>query len=293
MRIRHKSLARGAIRFAAGILGRTLPVPVRKALVASDICRTSRVGFELSMGLLADLRRRDPDALHRFLWSNHLAYAASYEIPKRFGPSNINPSRRILFSEIVTHLRSQGINPQADIRSIFEVGSSMGYLLRHLEVEVCPAAEVLHGLDIDEYAVETGMAYLGALESKVKLFAGDMAMAEQVMGNQFYDLILCCGVLMYVNEATAQEVVRAMFRHSTCLVGIICLADPDCHKAAPSRSITRSQDGAFIHDVDEMVRRAGGRVVSSRLVGTDISGSSSSYVILAEPPENPRHHPIA
>jgi hypothetical protein len=45
--------------------------------------------------------------------------------------------------------------------------------------------------------------------------------------------------------------------------------------------------------VDEMVRRAGGRVVSSRLVGTDISGSSSSYVILAEPPQNPPHHPIA
>jgi hypothetical protein len=48
------------------------------------------------MGMLDDLRRNDPDGLHRFLWSNHLAYAASYEIKRRFGVSKLNPSRRRL-----------------------------------------------------------------------------------------------------------------------------------------------------------------------------------------------------
>ncbi len=243
-----------------------------------------RGGLEFSIGLLDDVRRQDPDALHRFLWSNHLAYAASYEIPRRFGTSNINPSRQLLFREILAHLRSNGVDPRVDVSSVFEIGCSMGYLLRHLEAEVFPSAAVLHGLDIDRHAIEAGMAHLGSLRSKVKLFAADMADAEQVMGNRVYDLVLCCGVLMYVNQKTAEQVVRSMFSHARRLVGLICLAHPKAHNDRASASRVRESDGGFIHDVTRMIRQGHGTLVSSKWVGTSTSGSSPSYVILAEPP---------
>jgi SAM-dependent methyltransferase len=255
---------------------------MRKSLAASRMCRRFHGGLEFSMGILDDLRRRDPDALHRFLWSNHLAYAASYEIPKRFGAAKLNPSRHILFNDMVGHLRARGVEAHRDIRSVFEVGCSMGYLLRHLEVKVCRSAEILHGLDIDGYAIDTGAAYLSSKQSKVKLYAGDMTESEQIMGERIYDLVLCCGVLMYVSENSAERLVRTMLSHAGRLVGLICLAHPG--EVAFGRSHTRRSDGAFSHDVHQMILRAGGRVVSSKLIETRVSGSSPSYAILAEPP---------
>jgi SAM-dependent methyltransferase len=234
--------------------------------------------------MMDDLRRRDPDALHRFLWSNHLAYAASYEVPERFGASNLNPSRRILFDDLTAHLRRRGLDPE-HIRSAFEVGCSMGYLLRHLELEVCPSAEALHGLDIDAYAVETGMAHLHSIGSKVQLFAADMADTGRIMAGRRYDLVLCCGVLMYVNEATAAQVVRVMLSHTQHLAGLVCLAGRE--DALPSGpSVARPEDGTFIHDIGRMIRQAGGRLASARRVGTEISGSSPCHIILAEPPDS-------
>jgi SAM-dependent methyltransferase len=234
------------------------------------------------MGMLDDLRRRDPDAFHRFLWSNHLAYATSYEIERRFGEQNLNPSRRILFDEVVCHLRAQGVDPRMNIRSIFEVGCSMGYLLRHLEVAVCPKAEILHGLDIDRYAVEAGMQHLSSMQSKVRLFASDLADAPRIMGAQRYDLVLCCGVLMYVNQSAAEEAVGTMLARANCLVGIICVAPAEQNAFLSGESVVRA-DGAFLHDVNGMIGRAGGKVVSSKWIGSVVSGSSPSYAILAEP----------
>jgi SAM-dependent methyltransferase len=232
------------------------------------------------MGMLNDFRRRDPVEFHRFLWSNHLAYAETYEIPKRFGAANINPTRHILFDRITAHLRSRGLDPHRDIRSVFEVGCSMGYLLRHLEEAVFPSATILHGLDIDAYAVQTGAAHLSSLRSRVKLSAADMEAAESVMGDQNYDLVLCCGVLMYVNESTAQEVVRAMLTHADRLVGLICLAPPP---GELGQSQMRASDGAFIHNVEKLIRWAGGTVLSSDYISASVSGSSPCHVILAEP----------
>lgn len=230
------------------------------------------------MGMLDDLRRRDPVEFHRFLWSNHLAYAETYEIPKRFGAANIKPTRHILVNRIATHLRSRGLNPHQDVRSVFEVGCSMGYLLRHLEEEIFPSATVLHGLDIDAYAIQTGTAHLSSLGSRVRLSAADIEATESVMGGQKYDLVLCCGVLMYVNESTAEKVVRAMLAHADHLVGLICLAPP----GGLRRSEMREYDGAFIHNMDRLIDRAGGRVVSSDSISASVSGASPSHVILAE-----------
>jgi SAM-dependent methyltransferase len=278
MRRHCKSTAQFSIRRMAGILGKALPLSTRQALVARMKWRRVPGWFEFCIGMLDDLRRHDPDALHRFLWANHLAYAMSYEVATRFDASNLNPSRRILFEDINGHLRSWGMDPRKDIRSVFEVGCSMGYLLRHLEVEVFPSASILHGIDIDRYAVETGNAHLRSLQSGVKLSIADMAATEDMMGNRIYDVVICCGVLMYANENTAAQVVRSMLRHAGHLVGLICLAG---NGAPLQQSETRASDGAFVHDVAGMIHRAGGRVLSSKWIGSSTSGSSPAYAILA------------
>jgi SAM-dependent methyltransferase len=268
----------------AKVFGVALPLSVRKIIVRSPVCCRTKAGALFSLGVLDDLRRRDPDAFHRFLWSNHLAYAVTYEVSQRFGPSNLSASRRILFEEMHSYLLSRGIDPCRNIRSVFEIGCSMGYLLRHLELEVFPSANVLHGLDIDEHAIAAGMAHLSALQSKIRLFVADMAAAGGIIGDRTYDLMLCCGVLMYGNENTASEVVRAMLSRAKHLVGIICLAHPEGTRTLSGPSVMRTSDGAFIHDVDQMIHRAGGTIVRSRRFGTDISGSNPSYAILAVPP---------
>jgi SAM-dependent methyltransferase len=288
VRRRWKSVVCGMIRWSAWFLGQALPLSTRRALVASVGRRKPRGGFEFAMGMLNDLRRRDPVSLHRFLWANHLAYAESYEVSKRFGTRNINPTRLLLFDNITTHLRSRGLDPRKDIHSVFEIGCSMGYLLRHLEEEVFPSASILNGLDIDAYAVQAGSAYLSSLGSRVKLFSADMESAERIMGRQSYDLVLCCGVLMYVNESTAQKVVRAMLSRAAHLVGVICLAPPG---GDLERSQVRRSDGAFIHKMDRLIHRAGGRVVSSNWIGASASVRSSCHVILAEPPLPARRGP--
>jgi 2-polyprenyl-3-methyl-5-hydroxy-6-metoxy-1,4-benzoquinol methylase len=233
------------------------------------------------MGMLADLHRRDPVSLHRFLWSNHLGFAASYEISQRFGVSNINPSRHALFRHIKGHLLSRSVEPATDIRSVLEIGCSQGYLLRHLETEVFHSATTLHGLDLDAYAIQTGSSHLTSLGSKVKLFEADMAAAETIIGAQTYDVVLCCGVLMYVDEKTAEEVLRIMFARVTRLVGLICLARPK--NASSEEPGMQAADGEFIHPIHRMIRNIGGRVLSSHWVGTETSGSKPSHVIVAEP----------
>jgi SAM-dependent methyltransferase len=273
---------RSVSRRAAWALGRVLPLSARQTLVAfvGRQKLPAPLRFEFAMGMLTDLRRRDPVALHRFLWANHLAYAASYEVPHRFGASKINPTRHVLFDGMAAHLRSRGIDPGTDIRSVLEIGCSQGYLLRHLETTLFRSATTLHGLDLDAHAIKTGSDHLDSLGSRVRLFAADMEAAESIIGNQAYDVVLCCGVLMYVNESIAEKVVRLMFARAARLIGLICLAPPQGKRG---RHGVRASDGAFIHDLDPLIRKAGGNVLSSCLIGTPISGSSPSHVIVAEP----------
>ena len=284
MHQRYKALGRSMIRSAATAMGRILPFEVRRSLVLSRAGRASRAGLEFALGMLNDMHRRDAGAFHRFLWSNHLGYAASYEVEERFGASKLNPSRHILLQDIASYLRARGVDPHRNIRSVLDLGCSLGYLLRHVEVDACPSAEVLHGLDIDEYAIKTGTAHLASLQSKVKLFVEDLSATSRFIGGGSYDLILCCGVLMYCNEDSAYETVRTMLSSANHLVGIIALADQTNGGTAMGRSVMRTSDAAFVHDVHQMVQRAGGRVVSSRRIETEVSGSSPSYAILAEPP---------
>ena len=48
--------------------------------------------------LLRDFAEDDRSGYHRFLWSHHLAYAASYEIEARYGDENMKESQEdVLF----------------------------------------------------------------------------------------------------------------------------------------------------------------------------------------------------
>jgi SAM-dependent methyltransferase len=260
-------------------LGKGLPLSVRQSLVilASRISPTA-FGFEFAMGMLEDIRRRDPTALHRFLWSNHVAYATTYEVGQRFGPDRINLTRHMLFHNIGDLLRSRGMDPSKEIRSVLELGCSAGYLLRHLETEVFPSATVLHGIDIDCHAIQSGAAHLNGLGSKVELFAADLESADRIIGDRTYDIALCCGVLMYLSEAIAEKLVRTMLIHAGNVIGLICLPFQDRQERSP----VRASDGAFVHNVGMMIDRAGGRVISSSLVDAETPGVNPSHLILAE-----------
>ena len=109
--------------------------------------------------LLRDFAERDPDGYHRFLWSHHLAYAESYDAERRFGAGNLNATRRLLFDELRQALDTIAKRPN-DVRSVLEVGCSLGYLLRHLETELFPGATMLDGVDIDARAIAEGSAWL-------------------------------------------------------------------------------------------------------------------------------------
>jgi SAM-dependent methyltransferase len=238
--------------------------------------------FYVSRELLADLKIREPNAFHRFLWSRHLAYAESYEVFRQFGSSNIDPTRHLLFKDIAVHLRSRGIDPAKEIQSVFDLGCSVGHVLRYAETEVFPAATRLRGLDIDDYAVETGSAHLRRVNSRIELTAADMLEADRVMGQQLYDVVLCCGALMYLDEQEASAVLQNMISRAKYAVGIISLGYPHVDIAGLDHSEIRSFDGAFIHNLDRMILRGGGRVISRRSGEHRTRGGSSAYIVVAE-----------
>ena len=80
--------------------------------------------------------------------------------------SRCSPSRRMFFDDLVSVVRELGLQP-SDIGSILEVECSLGYLLRHLEVEVFPGCRELLGIDIDGPAIRKGTDYLKRHGSKV------------------------------------------------------------------------------------------------------------------------------
>ena len=165
----------------------------------------------------------DPNSLHRFLWSHHLTYAASYEV-SRFGPERLDVSRRILFTDIEAHLRKRAIAPECDVASVFEAGCSLGYVLRYAETNVFPGATRFIGVDVDKYAIEKGSAYLRDTQSKVELITGEVSDLERIIPDQQYDVVLCCGVLLYFDEPTAARIVQELLRRTRLVLGLISLA---------------------------------------------------------------------
>ncbi len=239
--------------------------------------------YWLVLELLRDYAARDPDGFHRVLWSHHLAYAETYEVAERFGAERVHPTRRMLFDDLRRCLEGRGVVPERDVRSVLEVGCSLGYLLRHLETGMFAAAEVLDGLDIDGYAVRAGEAHLRALGSRVRLQVGDVAELDRLAPARRYDVTICAGVLLYLHEEEAARVVAATLRHTGGVAAFAGLAHPDRDNAALARSAVRERDATFIHDIDAMVAAAGGRVVFRRWEGAREVEGNTIYFVLAEP----------
>lgn len=261
---------------------RVVPLALRKRLAV----RIGRSGhphaYYWTMELLRDLAVRDPDAFHRFLWSRHLAYAETYEVDQRFDAENIHPSRRLLFEELGRVLDEQDIAAEG-IGSVLEVGCSLGYLLRYLETTVLPGTEVLDGIDIDGPAIEEGSRHLERLGSRVRLRRGDMAEIDALLGRTSYDLVLCAGTLMYLNEEAAGRVVDAMLSRTDRLLVLTGLADPEQDNAMLDSSGVRERDRSFIHNLDTMVEAAGGSVVARRWDGDRVVDGNTIYFVFAEP----------
>jgi SAM-dependent methyltransferase len=287
MKTRYRKIARRyvawAVTTAARVLRRMLPLTTRQRIVALLGGRQWPGQSIFSIEILRDFAEQDPSDFHRFLWANHLGYSESYEVARRFGASNLQASRHLFFGELAAYMRSRGIDPDKDVHSVFDVGCSLGYVLRFAETDVFRSATILRGLDIDAYAVETGSEYLRRLGSKVELVAADMADLDRVMGDQVYDVVFCCGVLMYLEERLAAQVVGMMLRHARLVVSLMGLAHPETDNQNVVRSDVRHGDEARIHNLDLMVQLGGGRVAHRRWDGARLVDGNSIYIVMGEP----------
>src|SRR5262245_17903305 len=220
MKISGKRICKSLI---LAVLQRSLPLTMRMRIVCwAQGGGSLRSRLFTPLDLLRDLADDDPNGLHRFLWSRHLTYAASYDV-SRFGAERLDVSRRMLFADIQEHLRGRSISPECDVACVFEAGCSLGYVLRYAETNVFPSSTRLIGVDVDKYAIEEGRAYLRETQSKVQLISGDASDLEQIMSDQQYDVVLCCGVLLYFDEATAARIVKTLLRHTRLVLGLIGL----------------------------------------------------------------------
>ena len=167
---------------------------------------------------------------------------------------------------------------------MLEVGCSLGYQLRYLETDLFPGTAVLEGIDIDQYAIRSGEEQLRAVQSKISLSCGDIQQLDGLLGRRVYDVIICSGVLMYLKEAEAAEVVRAMLSHSRVIVAMAGLAHPVLDNADLSHSDVRDQDQTFVHNLDRMVKDAGGNLLARRWEGDLKVDGQTIYFVFGAPP---------
>ena len=233
--------------------------------------------------LLTDFAAREVNEYHKFLWTHHLAYAETYEVGQRFGYDKLNASRKALFAELPQRLRETGIGPPESIRSVFEVGCSLGYLLRYMETDVFVNAAELEGVDIDAHAIAAGSAHLRTLGSSVVLHEGDMESIDSLLGGRKFDVVLGSGVLLYLDEGAAQRLVGKLLEHTRKLLVITALAHPETDNCGLAVSEPRVRDGTWVHNVDRMVGANGGRVVARRWEGQRMLDGNTVYFVYAVP----------
>jgi len=261
-----------------------LPLYVRKHL-AIWLNRQTYLGKNRcswwALELISDFAKKDINEYHKFMWVNHLRVASTYEVEQRFGETNMKESRRMFFSELDSLLLRIGIKSSCTVKSVFEVGCSLGYQLRYLETDLFTGATLFEGIDVDEYSVSAGTDYLQDINSKVQIKYADMKALESVMDNRIFDVIICSGVLMYLNEDTATSVVNIMLKHSGILLAITGLADPQTDNSRLRSSVTRDSDNTFIHNIDSMVEKGGGNVLARRWEGSKLIDGHTIYFVFA------------
>jgi len=233
--------------------------------------------------LLTDFAATNPNDYHKFLWKHHMAYAETYEIDLRFGYEKLNDTRKLLFGELPQRMQAAGLGRLEDVRSVFEVGCSLGYLLRYMETDVCPGAGRLEGIDIDAHAIAEGSRYLAGVGSKVVLHQGDMESVGEYLGGEKFDIVLASGVLLYLDQESAAGLVSGMLEHTGKLLVITALAHPETDNALMKSSVLRERDGTWIHNVDRMIESAGGQIVARRYQGAEMLDGNSIYFLYAVP----------
>jgi SAM-dependent methyltransferase len=221
------------------------------------------------MGLIRDLQVSDPKQFHKFMWAHHImGYARWYDSEQTlFAPQQMEPSRVEFFADMVAALQQIGVAPSS-VSSVLEVGSSQGYLLRHLEEVVLTSAHDLVGIDIDAPAIEKGTRYLSGAGSKVRLLAGDMEDLDRLVGKARYDLTIAAGVLSYLNQADATRMVSRMLERTNTMLALAGLAWADGDNSSLTHSIeSPNHGGQWLHNFDAMVKACGGSVIRNRWEG--------------------------
>jgi len=279
-----KGLIAGAKRTAKTAFINAVSLRIRKRLVVwvgRQSWISSQRKYWWAQELVKDLKGKSINEYHKFLWQNHLAYAETYNIDSRFGLEKMEGSRKLLFRDLAKTLLNLGIRRETDIRTVFDVGCSLGYLLRYMEEDFFPSAETLFGIDIDKQAVAKGSRYLKSKGSIIVLKSGDMESLHEELEGTRYDAIFCLGVLMYLKENAAREVVHRMLRHTRMFLIMSGLAHPGIDNKYLETSATRERDGTFIHNFDEMVESGGGKIVFRRWGGRKMIDNNSIYFVFA------------
>lgn len=234
-----------------------------------------------SWELLRDWADSNPAAYHRWVWRHHAAFPEIYHPALRFAPGAMDRARLELFEDLTATLRDRGIDP-ATVRSVLEVGSSLGYLLRHVEESVFPGAAVLEGVDIDRYAVDEGNVALGRVHSRVQLHHLDAADLGAFLRGRTYDIVYCAGMLMYLDEVAAAKLVATMLGAAKVALAITGVAHPlEDNATMPGHSI-REWDAAFVHNLDAMILDAGGAILFRRWDGPRMLDGLSVYHLVAQ-----------
>jgi SAM-dependent methyltransferase len=264
-----------------------LPIGFRKH-AAVWIDRQRWLSDHLSMGIVRDLQTSDSKAFHKFLWSHHIGgYAKWYDSVTLFDVVKMNGSTRTrseFFNALVTAIKDLGLDPARDIRSVLEVGCSLGYLLRYMELELFPDAEDFVGLDIDGPAIEKGSRYLANAGSKVRLIQGDMEELNRLLGKHTFDFIFATGVLSYLNAIDAAKVVSEMLRRTNkilALLGLACTSTDN--NELPQSLMSNKHNNQWLHNFKSMIEAGGGRVIISRWEGAKQLKTQAIYFVFAVP----------
>lgn len=238
----------------------------------------------VAMGLIRDLQYSDAKLYHKFVWANHFkGYARWYDSEEElFDPAQMQASRIEFFRDLAIVLDEQRIAP-AEIKSVLDVGSSQGYVLRHLETEVFTLAELV-GIDIDEPAIRKGARVLAEAGSRIRLVAGDMEHLDALVGPRHFDFVFAAGVLSYLNEDDAMAMVRSMLSRADRLVALVGLACLEKNNNQLDRSqLSPTHESQWIHNFEAMVVKAGGRVVYSRWEGAKLFNLQTICFVFAVP----------
>ncbi len=249
----------------------------KQSWVSSD----NRAGWSLE--LVRDMEKKDVNKFHKFLWSNHIGYADTYEVEQRFGDVNINESRKLLFSDMNKVLSQLEIKCDSEIKSVLDVGCSLGYLLKYMEENIFINTSELHGIDIDAYAIDEGSSYLNAHDSKISLTCHDMEGIIEHFNHKVYDVIFCAGTLLYLDETKAKVLIKKLMQHTGKLLVLTGIASPTSDNSELKKSSIRIRDGSFIHNLDDMVKQGAGKIVFRRWEGKKQLGGNTLYFVFATP----------